>query len=141
MTLFFMFDYNQVFESIHNHKTHLKPSTVCDGVGLFALRDIEKDELLFKFVTNDIKIAAKDVQSTVDPIVEKYIISMCYYDKNDESYTLDVPLFMIYTEYYINHSDDPNIFWDRNTHEMYAMKDIKSGEELTTYYRPDERDW
>ena len=64
---FFMFDYNQVFESIHNHKTHLKPSTVCDGVGLFALRDIQKDELLFKFVTNDIKIAAKDLQSTVDP--------------------------------------------------------------------------
>ena len=82
-----MFDYNQVFESIHNHKTHLKPSTVCDGVGLFALRDIQKDELLFKFVTNDIKIAAKDLQSTVDPIVEKYIISMCYYDKNDESYS------------------------------------------------------
>ena len=54
---------------------------------------------------------------------------------------MDVPLFMLYTEYYINHSDNPNVFWDRYDHFQYAIRDIKEGEELTTYYRPDERDW
>lgn len=136
-----MFSYSHIVESIHDHKTCLKPSTVCDGVGLFALRDIKKDELLFKFCTEDIEIAAKDFQSTAHPNVTEYIGRMCCYNKDDDSYILDVPLFMIYMEYYINHSDDSNIFWDRDDHEMYAMRDIKAGEELTTYYRPDERDW
>ena len=48
---------------------------------------------------------------------------------------------MLYTEYYINHSHNPNLFWDRKTHEFFAIRDIKEGEELTSYYRPDERDW
>ena len=36
-----------------NTKLRLKPSKVCDGVGLFSIVEIKKDEIIFDDVTAD----------------------------------------------------------------------------------------
>ncbi len=141
-----MYTYNDLTSSLQDIKTCLQPSLIEGaGVGVFALRFIKQDEVLYdKKYWNCFKnyqVHWKDVRKLVEPKIEKYIERMCMYVPETESYILDVPLNMLYTEYYINHSHTPNLFWDRKTHEFFAIKDIEEGEELTSYYRPDERDW
>tara|TARA_B100000927_G_scaffold195000_1_gene157387 strand:- start:449 stop:889 length:441 start_codon:yes stop_codon:yes gene_type:complete len=141
-----MYSYNDLTSSLQDIKTCLQPSLIEGaGVGVFALRFIKQDEVLYdKKYWNCFKnyqVHWKDVKKLVEPKIEKYIERMCMYVPETESYILDVPLNMLYTEYYINHSHTPNLFWDRKTHEFFAIKDIEEGEELTSYYRPDERDW
>ena len=141
-----MYTYNDLTSSLQDIKTCLQPSLIEGaGVGVFALRFIKQDEVLYdKKYWNCFKnyqVHWKDVRKLVEPKIEKYIERMCMYVPETESYILDVPLNMLYTEYYINHSHTPNLFWDRKTHEFFAIQDIEEGEELTSYYRPDERDW
>tara|TARA_B100000575_G_scaffold245029_1_gene209388 strand:+ start:217 stop:657 length:441 start_codon:yes stop_codon:yes gene_type:complete len=141
-----MYSYNDLTSSLQDIKTCLQPSLIEGaGVGVFALRFIKQDEVLYdKKYWNCFKnyqVHWKDVKKLVEPKIEKYIERMCMYVPETESYILDVPLNMLYTEYYINHSHTPNLFWDRKTHEFFAIQDIEEGEELTSYYRPDERDW
>tara|TARA_Y100001937_G_scaffold112298_1_gene159760 strand:- start:97 stop:537 length:441 start_codon:yes stop_codon:yes gene_type:complete len=141
-----MYSYNDLTSSLQDIKTCLQPSLIEGaGVGVFALRFIKQDEVLYdKKYWNCFKnyqVHWKDVRKLVEPKIEKYIERMCMYVPETESYILDVPLNMLYTEYYINHSHTPNLFWDRKTHEFFAIQDIEEGEELTSYYRPDERDW
>tara|TARA_Y100000114_G_scaffold148870_1_gene162404 strand:- start:448 stop:888 length:441 start_codon:yes stop_codon:yes gene_type:complete len=141
-----MYSYDDLTSSLQDIKTCLQPSLIEGaGVGVFALRFIKQDEVLYdKKYWNCFKnyqVHWKDVRKLVEPKIEKYIERMCMYVPETESYILDVPLNMLYTEYYINHSHTPNLFWDRKTHEFFAIQDIEEGEELTSYYRPDERDW
>ena len=89
----------------------------------------------------DYEIPEKLISSLVETNILKFIDRMCMYNYDNQTYTIDIPLNMLYTEYYINHSHTPNIFWDRHEHDLYAICDITEGEELTTYYRPDEREW
>ena len=112
--------------------TYLAPSKVCGGVGVFSLVDIPKDTVIFEPKTC--------IQITdVSPQIKTYLKKMTYYDNN--GYWIDDDLQRLGQQYYINHSHTPNLFWDRKTHEFFAILDIKEGEELTSYYRPDERDW
>ena len=141
-----MYSYDDMISSIKDIKTCLQPSLIEGaGVGVFALKDIKQDEPLYdKKYWNHFpnhEIHWEKVEKLVGTKIEKFIERMCMYNPETESYILDVPLNMLYTEYYINHSHTPNLFWDRKTHEFFAIRDIKEGEELTSYYRPDERDW
>ena len=141
-----MYSYDDMISSIQNIKTCLKPSLIEGaGVGVFALKNIKKDECLYHRNNYkdliDYEIPEKLISSLVEPNILKFIDRMCMYNYDNQTYTIDIPLNMLYTEYYINHSHTPNIFWDRHEHDLYAICDITEGEELTTYYRPDEREW
>ena len=142
-----MYSEDEILSSLQDTKTCLKPSLIEGaGVGVFALRDIRKDESLYhkKYYDKqmgDYEIPESVIQSMVEPKMMKYIDRMCIYNYEKQVYVFDVPLFMLYTEYYVNHSHTPNIYWDRLSHELFAINDIAEGEELTTYYRPDEREW
>ena len=141
-----MYSYDDMISSIQNIKTCLKPSLIEGaGVGVFALKNIKKDECLYHRNNYkdliDYEIPEKLISSLVEPNILKFIDRMCMYNYDNQTYTIDIPLNMLYTEYYINHSHTPNIFWDRHEHDLYAICDIQEGEELTTYYRPDEREW
>ena len=134
-----MFSRDQILNSIKDLKTCLKPSTIPGaGVGVFSLRDIQKDESIFNFVTTDHHFNYDEIKHLPDEI-QKHIWGMT--DGIGDGFNLDVPAFMIYTAYYINHSHSPNVFWDRRSGEIFSIRDIKAGEELTTYYKPDERDF
>ena len=131
----------EIVKSIQNLKVKLGVSKMPGaGIGVFALVDIPPDTSVFSYRNADHFIPWEDVQGA-PMVVQKYIAQMTTCVLEDQTFIIDVPADLIYSAYYINHSTDPNVFWDRNTDEMYTIVPVKAGDELTTYYRPDERDW
>jgi hypothetical protein len=115
--------------------TYLYPSTVCKGVGVFALVDISKDTCIFKPA-----LAEKVPWSAIDDttVIHK-LMSLTLWDL--EGFWINCDLSRIGPEYYINHSHNPNVMYDTDTGALYAIRDIQKDEELLHYYFPDERDW
>ena len=139
---FEMIRYNrsQILNSIKNLKTYLKPSAIPgSGVGVFSLIDIPKDTLIFEVERTDDYFFKYSEIKDISPNIQNYIMGMT--DGVGEGFYLDVPAFKIYTAYYINHSYNPNVFWDRRSDELFSIKDIACGEELTTDYKPYEKDF
>lgn len=135
-----MYNRDQILNSIRDLKTCLKPSTIPGaGVGVFSLVDIPKDTLIFNVERDDDHFFKYSEIEDLPPSVKNYILGMT--DGIGDGFFLDVPAFKIYTAYYVNHSFEPNIFWDRRTDELFSIRDIEMGEELTTYYKPIERDF
>lgn len=114
--------------------TYLAPSKVCDGVGVFSLVDIPKDTIIFK-PKKCIQIDNKQVSSEI----QTYLKKMTYYD--DNGYWIDDDLQRLGQQYYINHSHEPNVAYERSTGKLYAIRNILKNEELTDYYFPGERNW
>ena len=110
--------------------TYLSPSKVCGGVGVFSLVDILQDTVIFK---PRWQVQVKD--STIPDEVRDYLDKMTYDGWVDDD------LQHLGQQYYINHSHSPNVAYDKTTGKLYAIRDIKKGEELTDYYFPGERDW
>jgi hypothetical protein len=137
-----MITYNrsQILNSIKNLKTYLKPSAIPGaGVGVFALIDIPKDTLIFEVERTDDYFFEYSEIKDISPNIQNYIMAMT--DGVEEGFYLDVPAFKIYAAYYVNHSYNPNVFWDRRSDELFSIKDIECGEELTTYYKPNEKNF
>ena len=110
--------------------TYLSPSKVCEGVGVFSLVDIPQDTVIFE---PRWQVQVKD--STIPDEVRDYLDKMTY------NGWIDDDLQHLGQQYYINHSNNPNVAYDKNTGKLYAIRDIKKNEELTDYYFPGERDW
>lgn len=135
-----MYSRDQILNSIKTLKTHLKPSTIPGaGIGVFSLVDIPRDTLIFEVKREDDYFFKISEIEDLPLRIQDYILGMT--DGTEEGFYLDVPAFKIYTAYYVNHSYEPNVFWDRRTDELFSIRDIKEGEELTTYYKPEERDF
>jgi hypothetical protein len=135
-----MHNRDQILNSIRDLKTCLKPSTIPGaGVGVFSLVDISKDTLIFNIKRDDDYFFKHSEIEDLPPSIQNYILGMT--DGVEDGFFLDVPAFKIYTAYYVNHSYEPNVFWDRRTDELFSIRDIEMGEELTTYYKPIERDF
>jgi hypothetical protein len=135
-----MHNRDQILNSIRDLKTCLKPSTIPGaGVGVFSLVDISKDTLIFNIKRDDDYFFKYSEIEDLPPSIQNYILGMT--DGVEDGFFLDVPAFKIYTAYYVNHSYEPNVFWDRRTDELFSIRDIEMGEELTTYYKPIERDF
>jgi len=135
-----MYSRDQILNSIRTLKTCLKPSAIPGaGVGVFSLIDIPKDTLIFEVKRDDDYFFKYSEIEDLPQSVKDYILEMT--DGVEEGFFLDVPAFKIYTAYYVNHSHEPNVFWDRRTDELFSIRDIKIGEELTTYYKPCERNF
>jgi SET domain-containing protein len=135
-----MYTRDQILDSIRNLKTCLKPSAIPGaGVGVFSLVDIAKDSLIFDVERKDDYLFKYSEIKDLPESIRDYIMEMT--DGIENGFYLDVPAFKIYTAYYVNHSHEPNVFWDRRTDELFSIRDIKSGEELTTYYKPLERNF
>lgn len=133
---------------IYKHQTKLAPSQIPGaGVGVFALIDIPKDTLIMGF-RHFIEFAGQDEEDflfdwnefkDLDDRIKNYLWGMT--DGYDNKFYIDAPPFMFYQQYYINHSDTPNCFWNRRSGDIYSQVDITAGEELTMYYIPSERDF
>lgn len=135
-----MYSRDQILNSIRTLKTCLKPSTIPGaGVGVFSLIDIPKDTLIFEVKRDDDYFFKYSEIEDLPQSVKDYMLGMT--DGVEEGFFLDIPAFKIYTAYYVNHSHEPNVFWDRRTDELFSIRDIKIGEELTTYYKPCERNF
>ena len=120
-----------------NTKLRLKPSKVCDGVGLFSIVEIKKDEIIFDDVTaDDVYIWWDEIPDLRDE-VKNYLNSMCSSDKNG-LYLSRTPN-NINLAYFVNHSDNPNVFHDLELDRFIAIKDIGVDEEIVCVYNEDEK--
>jgi hypothetical protein len=114
--------------------TYLAPSKVCGGVGVFSLVDIPEDTLIFSPGP-----LMKILWSQVNEEIVERLKQLTYYD--EEGFWLDSDLSKMGPQYYVNHSNKPNVAYNKDTGELYAIRHIKKDEELTDYYFPGERDW
>jgi len=110
--------------------TRLQPSQI-HGVGVFAIRDIPKGAYVF---TDDEPIVWVD-KSNVDLLPNA--LKDLYEDFSvikDDKYGCPESFDKLTTSWYLNHSDQPNVAADRH-YKFHALRDIKTGEELTVDYR------
>lgn len=115
------------------------PSQIVNaGIGVFALHDIEKDVVLFGGKKKNIFVLWQEVEWLSLEVVE-HLKKICLCD--DQGFYIDDKLSQINCSYYINHSHEPNCHHDLENDIYYSIREIKSGEELTCYYLPKERDW
>lgn len=114
--------------------TYLAPSKVCDGVGVFSLIDIPKDTCIFTPAKTEYVL-----WTMVDARLRERLATLTYCD--EDGFWIDSDLDKLGPQYYINHSYDPNVAYNKDTGKLYAIKDISPNVELTDYYFPGERDW
>jgi len=113
-------------------KTKVGPSSV-HGMGCFTDQFVPKGMLVRKFMPGfDLEIQKSEVDKLPDASRERFL-NYAYFDKESNIYTLNPD-----DERFVNHSDSPNVgddlSRDSEMGEMYALRDIQAGEELTENY-------
>ena len=130
--------FEQILHSINQFgKTKLAPSLVCDGVGVFAITEINAGFVLFQDVDPDIIHIPFDKIN--DDSIRIHLSSTCNSDKF--GIWLSRTYNNINMAYYINHSETPNVYHDLTLDKYIAIRDISAGEELTCIYTNEEIDW
>lgn len=106
------------------------------GYGLFAMQDMPRETSICKLTG---QLMSKDVyQALVQSLTPKlgdlsfYFLMECNHVPNPNM--LMVRSFRTKWSY-VNHSTEPNCFFDIFAQELYPLRDIKKGEELTFDYR------
>jgi len=116
----------------------LAPSRIPNaGVGVVTLTTIEKGEIVFK-PKNNIFISWEEL-SNVESGIFEHIKKTC--NNNQYGFWIDCAVNDISASYFVNHSEDPNLYHDLDTDIYYAIKNITKGEELTCKYLQKEIDW
>jgi len=130
----------QIIKSIRDASyVCLKPSKVCDGVGVFALRSIPAQTPLFSDVLPDVDFIEWSELDGLHPNVLTYLTSICNTDSG--GIYLSRTINNINVSYYVNHSDTPNIIHSKVEDKFVTLRSIEEGEELLCKYEPNEMDW
>jgi SET domain-containing protein len=110
-------------------KTYLDKSPI-HGIGVFADEDIKKDQLIWKFdKQTDIALGDKEsINCNIEEIQKQYPNYYIYFDLQFQQL-----IFLGDNDRFTNHSDNPNTENDING-DVFALKEIKKGEELTLNY-------
>ncbi len=122
--------------NINELYTELKPSTVCPGVGVFAIKDIAEGTDVFFNSRKDTFYSWKLV---TDSAVAELIAKLCHVN-SDGFYISDHPV-NLGMSYYVNHSLTPNVIFDEIKDTYFTLTDIAKGEELLACYKQEEQDW
>lgn len=120
-----------------NTKLRLKPSKVCDGVGLFSIMEIKEGEAILDDVTADDIYIRWDEITDLREEVKNYLNSMCNSDEGG-LYLSRTPN-NINLAYFVNHSDNPNVFHNLELDRFIAIRDIGVDEEIVCIYNEDEK--
>lgn len=128
----------QIIQTISNGIiTQLIPSSISGaGVGVRNLTEIYQGEIVFA-PQNNCFIKWEQIPNT--PQITDYIKKIC--NHNEYGFWIDCPINNIGAAYFVNHSETPNLFHNKENDTYYALRDIKIGEELTCEYSEDEIDW
>jgi SET domain-containing protein len=122
---------------LKNCNVRLKPSTICDGVGVFCIKPIKMGEVLFTDVKPDTIYIKFTELVGIDDTILNYLKSMCNSD-NDGIY-LSRTINNINITYFINHSNNPNVEHDLTMDVYKAIRDINVGEEILCTYNEQEQ--
>ena len=132
----------KIISNINNSLVHVAPSSI-KGVGLFASTNIEKNKIILVINNSNYKwIKFKDlIDNGVNEDNLKIIKRFYYYNK--EEIFIDPNIRQSFV-WYINHSEDPNIFFDKGYY-VTKHKILKGTEILLDYthkgYHPEMRDF
>lgn len=128
----------QIINSILNNcNVRLQPSTVCDGVGVFAITLIPVGTALFKDVIPDTEYIKFTELSSIPDTVISYLVSMC--NSDESGIYLSRTVNNINISYFVNHSENPNVEHDLNHDEYRAIRNINVGEEILCVYCENEK--
>lgn len=101
------------------------------GIGLFTDEDLPKGKLIYTpSPLLDVNLTQEQFNSLTDG--EKREVQWWgFFDESTQKWHVDFDV-----SHFINHSDNANITQDRSRSDTYlvAIRDIKSGEELTQNY-------
>ena len=111
------------------------------GVGVVAIRDIPKGTNPFKNCTpvDTIKVTEEEL-GAYDRAVVAMVKDFCA--KQDGAYEFPVRgIDTIEKNYYLNHSNEPNLISNDHGDTFIASRDIVAGEELTVDYTTYDESW
>ena len=134
--------YSRLLRNLKNDvNCRIKPSKV-QGVGVFAIKDIPKNTILFKTPEkcfngrNLIKIKSQEIDKLQPNI--KSVVKDFHYNQNNNYYIPSNGPNSFDMSFYVNHSDKHNvIFTDDHDCEMSffkTIKKIKEGDEILANY-------
>lgn len=128
----------QIINSILNNcNVRLQQSTVCNGVGVFAITPIPAGTTLFKDVIPDTEYIEFAELSNISETVISYLVSMC--NSDESGIYLSRTVNNINISYFVNHSENPNVEHDLNHDEYRAIRNINVGEEILCVYCENEK--
>ena len=130
---------NSINSILNESYVQLKPSKVCEGVGVFALRTIPRFTVLFNDVEPDTCLISWEELKEVDKRVICYLKSICNTSK--QGVYLSRTINNINVTYYVNHSKQPNVIHNKILDVYMTLTDIHPGQELVCKYEPEEIDW
>ena len=110
----------------------LAPSPI-HGVGVFALKDIPINTVIFRVNLKTITVDSKFL-NRIHINVANYYNSMLLSNLS----TIEIPetgMSVIPTSYYLNHSEEPNAKIDIENNLIVAKKNIYADEEVTINYK------
>ena len=117
---------NQIISEVRPSKIH--------GVGLFALKNIKKNTLMFKKLDRkDKKFSEKYLEKFLSETEIKYIDKMFDWHKDGPCLPKNINLIPITS--FINHSDNPNIYYNKLDNSWYSTQDINKDDEIFSDYK------
>jgi SET domain-containing protein len=112
--------------------TRIKPSKI-HGVGVFAIRDIKKETYIFPGDDDELVWIKKNALKGVVRNVKRLYEDFCVIQEKGKTYGCPKNFNKMTIAWYLNHSKKPNVGCDKN-YNFFALRKIKSGEELTADY-------
>ena len=113
--------------------TYLAPSNVCEGVGVFALHDLQEDFTIWKVTREQCEKYGWDlIPESIHDFVEN--LTRC----EDERCWLDCDLDKLYSIYYVNHSERSNVRLGEEGEYITTRIIFKNEEILYNYPKKDQ---
>lgn len=113
--------------------TRLRPSKH-HGVGVFAIRDINKGTYIFYGDDDDVIWVNKDKLKGVPKDIRKLYEDFCIIKNKGTLYGCPKNFNLLTVAWYLNESKNPNVGCDQE-YRFFALREIKKGEELTVDYK------
>jgi SET domain-containing protein len=122
----------QISEKLPHHGVYarLGPSPI-HGVGVFAIKDIPNGTYIFPEDDDELIWIHKHVLTTLDPEEKRLYDDFCII--RGDLYGCPRSFNRLTPTWYFNECPTPNVGSDEN-YRFFALRDIKSGEELTVDY-------
>ena len=112
---------------LRNFKVYVAPSKI-HGVGIFAIDDINKGDLIFEYSNKNTNKLSKKTLNQIDISKNQQdVLSRMYYADEEAIYIKhDQDIHWVN---FMNHSKNPNMIYSLN--KYFAKRNVKANEELT----------
>jgi len=103
------------------------------GVGVFAIRRIKKGTYIFPDDKAKLQWLSRKKLKNLPKAIKRLYHDFCIIKDGGALYGCPKSFNNLTVSWYINESKKPNVGCDKN-YNFYALREIKSGEELTADY-------